>query len=36
VIYAYHGRKYATTTPQDPGDKIRIRVDVRPAHSSGR
>lgn len=32
VIYAYHGRKYATTTPHDPGKKIRIRVDVRPAH----
>jgi uncharacterized protein YcfJ len=32
VIYAFHGRKYATTTPQDPGDRIRIRVDVRPAH----
>jgi uncharacterized protein YcfJ len=31
VIYAYHGRKYATTTPHDPGSKIRIRVDVRPA-----
>jgi uncharacterized protein YcfJ len=32
VIYAYNGRKYATTTPYDPGDRIRIRVDVRPAH----
>lgn len=31
VIYAYHGRKYATTTPHDPGKRIRIRVDVRPA-----
>jgi uncharacterized protein YcfJ len=31
VIYAYHGRKYATTTPHDPGKKMRIRVDVRPA-----
>ena len=31
VIYSYHGRKYATTTPYDPGKKIRIRVDVRPA-----
>lgn len=31
VIYAYHGRKYATRTPYDPGKKIRIRVDVRPA-----
>jgi uncharacterized protein YcfJ len=32
VIYSYHGRKYATDTPYDPGDRIRIRVDVRPAH----
>jgi uncharacterized protein YcfJ len=32
VIYAYNGRRYATTTPHDPGKKIRIRVDVRPAH----
>ncbi|MEX2125119.1 MAG: glycine zipper 2TM domain-containing protein [Woeseia sp.] len=30
VIYSYHGRKYATDTPYDPGDRIRIRVDVRP------
>jgi uncharacterized protein YcfJ len=30
VIYSYHGRKYATDTPFDPGDRIRIRVDVRP------
>jgi uncharacterized protein YcfJ len=31
VIYAYHGRKYATRTPFDPGNRLRIRVDVRPA-----
>lgn len=31
VIYSYHGRKYATRTPFDPGNKLRIRVDVRPA-----
>lgn len=31
VIYSYNGRKYATRTPYDPGDRIRIRVDVRPA-----
>jgi uncharacterized protein YcfJ len=30
VIYSYNGRKYATDTPFDPGDRIRIRVDVRP------
>ncbi len=31
VIYKYHGRKYATRTPFDPGNKLKIRVDVRPA-----
>lgn len=31
VVYTYNGRKYATTTPHDPGKEIRIRVDVRPA-----
>ena len=31
VIYAYHGQKYATRTPNDPGKRLRIRVDVRPA-----
>lgn len=31
VIYSYHGRKYATDAPHDPGERIRIRVDVRPA-----
>lgn len=31
VIYSYHGRKYATRTPFDPGNKLKIRVDVRPA-----
>ncbi len=31
VIYSYNGRKYATRTPYDPGKRIRIRVDVRPA-----
>jgi len=31
VIYSYNGRKYATQTPFDPGSRIRIRVDVRPA-----
>jgi len=30
VIYKYHGRKYATRTPFDPGKKLKIRVDVRP------
>lgn len=31
VVYSYHGRRYATTTPHDPGKRLRIRVDVRPA-----
>jgi len=31
VVYTYNGRKYATQTPHDPGSRIRIRVDVRPA-----
>jgi uncharacterized protein YcfJ len=31
VIYQYHGQKYATQMPYDPSDRIRIRVDVRPA-----
>lgn len=31
VIYKYHGRKYATRTPFNPGKKLKIRVDVRPA-----
>jgi uncharacterized protein YcfJ len=30
VIYRYNGRKYATDTPFDPGERIRIRVEVRP------
>jgi uncharacterized protein YcfJ len=31
VVYAYNGRKYSTRTPFDPGNRLRIRVDVRPA-----
>jgi uncharacterized protein YcfJ len=31
VVYSYHGQKYATRMPKDPGRKIRIRVDIRPA-----
>lgn len=31
VVYAYNGRKYSTRTPFDPGDRLRIRVDVSPA-----
>ena len=32
VIYKYHGQKYATNTPNDPGKRLKIRVDIRPAH----
>jgi uncharacterized protein YcfJ len=31
VIYQYHGQKYSTRMPYDPGRKLKIRVDVRPA-----
>lgn len=31
VLYTYHGRKYLTETPFEPGKRLRIRVDVRPA-----
>lgn len=31
VEYEYHGRRYHTQLPYDPGDRIRIRVDVEPA-----
>ncbi len=31
VTYRYHGQKYVTEMPYDPGKKIRVRVDVRPA-----
>ena len=31
VVYKYHGQKYATTMPYDPGRELRVRVDVRPA-----
>jgi len=31
VTYRYHGQKYSTEMPYDPGRRIRVRVDVRPA-----
>ena len=31
VVYRYQGQRYATRMPYDPGDKLRVRVDVRPA-----
>ena len=30
VTYVYNGKEYTTRLPYDPGDRIRIRVDVRP------
>jgi uncharacterized protein YcfJ len=31
VVYRYHGQKYATRMPHDPGPTMRVRVDIRPA-----
>jgi uncharacterized protein YcfJ len=31
VTYLYHGHKQVTELPYRPGDRIRVRVDVRPA-----
>jgi uncharacterized protein YcfJ len=31
VTYAYAGREYLTRMPYDPGDRIRVQVDVTPA-----
>ena len=31
VLYSYHGQKYKTRMPYDPGKRLKIRVDVRPA-----
>ncbi len=31
VTYRYNGQKYRTEMPYDPGRRIRVRVDVRPA-----
>lgn len=31
VYYKYHGQKYVTEMPYDPGKRIRVRVDIRPA-----
>lgn len=30
VRYRYHGRDYVTEMPDDPGDRIPVRVDVEP------
>jgi len=31
VTYRYNGQKYETEMPYDPGQAIRVRVDIRPA-----
>ena len=31
VTYEYNGRQYHTEMPYDPGERIRVRVDVAPA-----
>jgi len=31
VLYRYKGQKYATRMPYDPGNRIKVRVDIRPA-----
>jgi uncharacterized protein YcfJ len=35
VTYVYNGRQFTTRLPYDPGDQIRVRVDVQP-HYDGR
>lgn len=32
VAYRYHGHVYNTRLPYDPGDRLAVNVDVRPAH----
>lgn len=31
VVYRYKGQTYATRMPYDPGNKLKVRVDIRPA-----
>ena len=31
VLYRYKGQKYRTRMPYDPGRKLKVRVDIRPA-----
>jgi uncharacterized protein YcfJ len=31
VTYEYNGREFTTRMPYDPGERIRVRVDVAPA-----
>lgn len=30
VTYSYNGRRYQTTTPTHPGDRLKVRVEVSP------
>ena len=30
VYYRYHGRDYQTVLPYDPGERVRVRVTIRP------
>ena len=31
VVYRYKGQSYATRMPYDPGSRIKVRIDIRPA-----
>lgn len=31
VVYRYKGQRYSTRMPYDPGRKLKVRVDIRPA-----
>ena len=31
VLYRYKGQRYSTRMPYDPGNRIKVRVDIRPA-----
>lgn len=35
VTYDYHGRHYTDTLPYDPGDRLRVRVQVTPMREAG-
>lgn len=30
VVYRYNGQRYATRVPYDPGNRIKVRIDIRP------
>ncbi|HEY8118132.1 MAG TPA: glycine zipper 2TM domain-containing protein [Methylophilaceae bacterium] len=36
VTYRYNGRDYSTVMPNDPGDNIRVRVDINPGYRDDR